>query len=283
MSQANQVKTQSTRDKLQAKQQEKQQEQQGQNAPAVQPEKKKATLAQLIDNMMPEFEKALPEHIKPERMARLALTCIRNNPKLQKCDPLSFLGAVMTAATLGLEPNTPMGESYIIPYGDKAEFQIGYQGVIKLALNTGKYESIYAHEVYPNDEFRYCYGLHKNVVHVPADIPEGQPTYFYAVYKLQNGGFDFVVWSTNRVKLHAGSFSSALKNGRSTPWKSDFISMAKKTVLLQVLKYAPKSVELAGQLTNDETVRDDIHAEPETIVVDDIPNTENSQGDDFWN
>lgn len=110
----NKVNQQSTKEKLMNKAN-------GQ-APA---EKKQSgqTIGEIIDKMMPAIKQALPQHIKPERMARIAITVFRNNPRLQACTPVSFLGAVMQSVQLGLEPNTNLGEAYIIPYGKTSTFQ----------------------------------------------------------------------------------------------------------------------------------------------------------------
>lgn len=231
------------------------------------------TIATLIRRMEPEIKRALPKHITPERMARITLTAIRNNPELAQAEQMSLLSAVMQSAQLGLEPNTPLGEAYLIPYQNKkkgiieVQFQMGYKGLLNLAHRTKEYKAIYAHEVYQNDEFHYEYGLNKDLKHIPADIPESDPIYYYAVYHLQNGGFDFVVWSREKVQQHAKTYSQAFAKGWTSPWKSDFDSMAKKTVLKDVLKYAPKSIEFAKALSTDETIKKDI-SEDMTEVID---------------
>lgn len=219
------------------------------------------SISALMKKMEPEIAKALPKHLTPDRLARIALTSIRQNQKLLNCEQMSLLAAVMQSAQLGLEPNTPLGEAYIIPYGKEAQFQVGYKGIISLAHRTGEYQSIYAHEVYKNDKFEYAYGLDKKLIHVPADEPEGDPIYYYAVYKLKNGGMDFVVWSAKKIEGHAKKYSQAYQKGWTTPWKTDFPAMAKKTVLKEVLKYAPKSAEMAKALVADETVKHEIAAD----------------------
>jgi recombination protein RecT len=260
----NRVNTNGTKDKLKNQMANQNNNNGGSNqVPAQQKEGK--TMAQLMEQMMPAIKESLPKHIKPERIGRLAMTTIRTNPKLQQCKPVSFLGAVMQAAQLGLEPNTNLGECYIIPYKTEATFQVGYRGILSLAFRTGEYQAIYAHEVYENDDFHYSLGLNKDIHHVPADTPEGDPIYYYAVYKLKNGGYDFIVWSTAKIKQHAQKYSAAVKGDRQSPWKSDFDSMAKKTVLLQALKYAPKSIEFANALETDETVTTDFKQEPKKV------------------
>ncbi|MCU6603788.1 recombinase RecT [Peribacillus frigoritolerans] len=233
-----------------------------------QPKKEGKTLIQLIEQMKPAIQEALPKHISPDRIARIAITTIRNNDKLKECNPISFLGAIMQSAQLGLEPNTNLGEAYIIPYGTEATFQVGYKGILKLAHNTGEYQAIYAHEVYKNDEFKYQLGLNKDIHHIPADVPEGDPIYYYAVYKLKNGGYDFSVWSKDKIKLHSQKFSSSVKQKRKSPWDTNFDSMAKKTVILDALKYAPKSIEFADAIEKDNTITTDFKDEPKK--VDDI-------------
>lgn len=217
-----------------------------------------ATVLGLIKKMEGEIARALPKQISPERFARIAMTAVRTNKKLQQCEPMSFLAALMQSAQLGLEPNTPLQQAYLIPYGRQVQFQVGYQGMLTLAYRTGEYRSIYAMAVYENDEFEYEYGLNERLVHVPADDPVGEPTHYYAVYHLKNGGHGFVVMSREQIIRHRDRYSQSWNAGKDSPWKTDFDSMAKKTVLKQLLKYAPKSVEFSAQLAADETIKTDI-------------------------
>ncbi|NFF11930.1 recombinase RecT [Clostridium botulinum] len=214
-----------------------------------------------LEKMLPEIKKAVGKTMTPERFSRIALSLFNGNPQFWEADTTSFLSALMQSAQCGLEPNTVLGEAYVIPYKNNKQgitevnFQVGYKGILKMAFNTGEYEAIYAHEVRRGDEFEYEYGLHKTLVHKPADIPSDEVTHYYAVYKLKNGGFDFVVWSKERVEHHAREFSKNYTYkgnvNKSSVWFKNFDSMAKKTVLLDVLKYAPKSVEMAKALDLD--------------------------------
>lgn len=214
-----------------------------------------------LEKMLPEIKKAVGKTMTPERFSRIALSLFNGNPQFWEADTTSFLSALMQSAQCGLEPNTVLGEAYVIPYKNNKQgitevnFQVGYKGILKMAFNTGDYEAIYAHEVRKGDEFEYEYGLHKTLVHKPADIPSDEVTHYYAVYKLKNGGFDFVVWSKERVEHHAREFSKNYTYkgnvNKNSVWFKNFDSMAKKTVLLDVLKYAPKSVEMAKALDLD--------------------------------
>lgn len=88
-------------------------------------QQKDTSLKGLIKAMEPEIKKALPSVITPERFTRMVFTALSSTPKLQQCTHQSFLGAMMQAAQLGLEPNTPVGQAYLIPYGNVCQFQLG--------------------------------------------------------------------------------------------------------------------------------------------------------------
>src|SRR5689334_17561934 len=62
-----------------------------------------------------EIARALPRHLNADRMARVALTCFRQNPQLAQCEPTSVFASVIQAAQLGLEPGLN-GRAYLIPY-----------------------------------------------------------------------------------------------------------------------------------------------------------------------
>lgn len=195
----------------------------------------------LMERMAGEIKRALPKQIDSERFQRVVLTAFSNNPKLQHCDPVSFLAAMMQSAQLGLEPNTPLGQAYLIPYGNQVQFQLGYKGLIDLATRTGQYQSVYAHAVHENDEFDIDYGLNQKLTHKPSMTGDRGPVIgYYAVYKLTNGGYGFAFSTKEEIESHGKKFSKTFNNG---PWKTDFDAMAKKTVIKMALKYAPLSIE----------------------------------------
>jgi len=224
-----------------------------------------------------EFSHALPATLDTDRFVRVVMTALRQNPQLQRCSTHSILAGAMTAAQLGLELNTPLGHAYLIPYNDKrrgleAQFQLGYQGLLDLAWRSGQYRTIFAQKVYEDDAFRYSYGLNPQLKHIPADMPKGEPTHYYAVYRLANGGENFVVMSRQAVEEHAKRYSQAFRSGKGSPWQTDFDTMALKTVLKMLLKYAPKSVEIAKAFAADETVKhevgDDMSSIPPVEIMD---------------
>ncbi len=219
------------------------------------------SIQQLITKMKPQIEKALPSVLTGERFTRMVLTAMSTTPELKECTPASFLGAMMQAAQLGVEPNTPLGQAYLIPYKNKGrlecQFQLGYKGLIDLAYRSGEITSISAHAVHENDQFDYSYGLEETLIHKPALANRGEVTSYYAVYHTKNGGHGFLVMSADDIRQYMTKYSKAAGSSFS-PWKTNFDSMAKKTVIKQLLKYAPIKTEFTRAIATDETIKTNI-------------------------
>ena len=231
-------------------------------------------IKQLIMQMKPQIEKALPTVLTGERFTRMVLTAMSTNPQLAECTPNSFLGAMMQAAQLGVEPNTPLGQAYLIPYRNhgqmECQFQLGYKGLIDLAYRSGEITSISAHEVHENDEFEYELGLDEKLRHKPALTDRGDVILYYAVFRTKSGGSGFAVMSVEDVRKHMQQYSKAAKGGFS-PWSTNFDAMAKKTVIKQVLKYAPIKTEFVRAVAADGTIKTNVTEnmveEPDETII----------------
>lgn len=244
------------------------------NAPAVAPKsntsvakQKPKTMKDYVAMMEPEIKKALPSMIKPERFTRMVISAISNNPALAECTPKSFLAAMMSSAQCGLEPNSVLGEAYIIAYRNKgtleAQFQLGYHGMISLAARAGT--TVRAEAVYENDKFEYELGMNPVLKHMPALKDRGNVIAYYATWKNADLKADgFAVMSKEDVENHAKKYSKAMASS-SSPWQTNFDSMAKKTVIKQALKYAPMNAEVQRLMTNDETIKYDVDLDMSSV------------------
>lgn len=208
-----------------------------------------------------QLQAALPKHITPERLARVALSALQRTPKLLECDSKSFLSCVMACAALGLEPDGLLGQAYLIPFGNKCTVVPGYQGLMKLARQSGEIASIDAHPVRHGDVFEYRYGADPYIKHVPSERPftvdkgeakwdkewtAGPITHFYAVAKMRDGSVAFVVmptWEVDEIRDGSQGYQSAKKYGGSSPWDTDYDRMGCKTAIRRLCKYLPASVE----------------------------------------
>lgn len=243
-------------------------------------------MGDLLKRMHTQIEKALPSVITPERFTRIALTAYSRNEKLQECTAESFLGSMMQAAQLGVEPNTPLGQAYLIPYRNKGmmevQFQLGYRGMIDLAYRSGEVQNIQAHEVYENDTFEYELGLNPKLRHVPALKDRGNVILYYAVFKLTNGGVGFEVMSKEDVEAFAKKKSKTYGTG---PWQSDFDAMAKKTLVKRLLKFAPLKSDFVRAVTADETIKSGISENmtdlPDETVTIDAETTAQEENTDY--
>lgn len=289
-------------------------------------QEKKVDMATFIRNQIEELGKALPSFITPERFIRVAVTSMRLNPKLAQCTQMSVLAALFQSAQLGLEPNIE-GQAYLIPYNNKkqivdpvtgkkkwtklyeCQFQIGYKGYIDLFYRHGAALMIDMHTVYENDIFEYSYGTNPYLKHCPVLKDRGEAIAYYAVATLKNGGSVFKVMSKDECIEHGKTHSKCyitmewsdianryvnLENphfDENSPWAKDLNAMCKKTVLIQLAKLLPKSVELQKALAMDNTtksqinkdmfeIKDETNWDSETgakSVV--LPPTENGSGD----
>lgn len=210
--------------------------------------KKTNPMLDLITRSKTQIERALPTHMNADRMSRIVMTELRKTPQLMACEPKSFIGAVIQAAQLGLEPGGGLGHAYLIPYGKEATLIIGYRGMIDLARRSGQIISISAHTVQAADEFNYQFGLHEDLTHIPARGDRGQVIGAYAVARLVGGGVQFEYMSLEEIK----AIQSKSKAGKSGPWVSYFDEMAKKTVIRRLFKYLPVSIEIQRAVSLDE-------------------------------
>ena len=168
--------------------------------PVVKKENKSKTIFDVIQAGAKQFATALPKHINSDRFVRIAITTIRQNPKLAQCNQESLLGALMVSAQLGLEPEV-LGQCYLIPYGRECQFQIGYKGMIELLRRSGQLKDIYAYSVYENDEFEMTYGLDRDLKHKPNLQNKGNFIGCYCVAVLKDDARAFEYMTKEEIEM----------------------------------------------------------------------------------
>lgn len=209
------------------------------------------------------FEKMLGK--KSAGFLSSLLTLTNNNRLLATANPKTILAAAATAASLDLPINPSLGKAWIVPYKGAASFQIGYKGVIELAMRTGKMKHIIMTPVYEGEirdwnRFTEAY--------TPGEKLSENVVGYFARFETVNGFSKTAYWTKEEVTAHAKRFSKAFNSG---PWQSDFDAMACKTVLLSIMKtYAPMSIEMQEALESDGKVAtiNESTGEAEYIDVD---------------
>nr|DAK40343.1 MAG TPA: RecT protein [Caudoviricetes sp.] len=226
-----------------------------QNKETAVAEKKPKTIFDVIQAGAKQFATALPKHINTDRFVRIAITTIRQNPKLAQCSQESLLGALMVSAQLGLEPGT-LGQCYLIPFENKrmgtveCQFQIGYKGLIELLRRSGQLSDIYSYTVYENDDFNIEYGLSRTLTHEPNFDERGEIKGFYAVAILKDGAKAFEYMTKDEVVKHEEKYRKG--SYKNDVWNKNFEEMAQKTVVKKLLKWLPVSVEFLDMINKDE-------------------------------
>lgn len=245
----------------------------GNTGTMVKKENKSKTIFDVIQAGAKQFATALPKHVNSERFVRIAITTIRQNPKLAKCSQESLLGALMVSAQLGLEPGT-LGQCYLIPFENKkagtveCQFQIGYKGLIELLRRSGQLSDIYSYTVYENDDFNIEYGLSRTLTHKPNFNERGEIKGFYAVAILKDGAKAFEYMTKDEVIHHEEKYRKG--SYKNDVWNKNFEEMAQKTVVKKLLKWLPVSVEFLEMAAKDEKsfkVVDDKSTEVQEIEI----------------
>ena len=214
-----------------------------------------------------EIARAVPKHIDPERLVRVALTACVQNPKLLNCTRESLMQATLQSASLGLMPDGIMGQAYLIPYADKAQFQIGYQGLIELAIRTDRIAGIIADVVHEKDKFEFHRSVKEDhFLHRPyeGDDDPGAVTHAYAIIRRKDGSASVTVLPKAKIEREHRAHSRARNDG---PWVSHWEAMARKTAILVALKYEQKSTELAKAVAIEERVEQGIEIPAEDVQI----------------
>lgn len=207
-----------------------------------------ATIGSALEKSKQRLMAKLGDNIKWEYFASTFLTAIEKNPALLKCSQASLIKAAMDASQLRLITDGVLGQAYIVPYRQSAQFIIGYKGLIELCLRSGFVKKIGARAVYGGDKFDYEYGMESYCRHKPTLDERGSLIAVYAYYEMADGVKDFEVWSYPDLMAHKIKFAKGLdkqdKSGKWTsPWRIHETPMCIKTVLRSITKMLPKAIE----------------------------------------
>lgn len=248
-------------------------------------QKRQDPIGNLMEKLKPQMALALPSTMNPERVARIALTELRTNPKLAEAaqsNPASFMGAMLKASALGMEVGNGLGHAYLLPFDKRSkqggqwvtvatetQLIIGYRGMIELARRSGQIESLYAVEVYNGEKFTVSMGLTQDIVHERdfsgmVDMRPENVIAVYAVAKLKGGMVQFDVMT--RVQVEA--IRSRSKSKDNGPWVTDWVEMAKKTVLRRLFKMLPVSVEVQTKTESRAVSLETLANDDAGIVID---------------
>jgi recombination protein RecT len=214
------------------------------------------------------------------------VSAVNANEQLQQCTNQSILSAALLGESLNLSPSPMLGYYYMVPFNDKnkgkvAQFQIGYKGLIQLAIRSGQYKKINVMSI-KKGELEYFDPLNEEIkVKLMVDNwdarEKAETIGYYAMFELVNGFKKAIYWSKEQMEAHALQYSQGYRAKKGyTFWEKDFDAMAHKTLLRQILsKWGIMSTELQAAVEADEAVIEEdgskTYVDNEEII--DVPET----------
>lgn len=191
------------------------------------------------------------------------ISATKSNKMLSSADPMSVISSAMVAATLDLPINPSLGMAHIVPYKGQAQFQIGWKGVVQLALRSGQYKTINLTPVLEGQLVGY--NRFTGEMEFQEESISDKAIGYLLYFKLINGYEKFFYMTREECQQHAKKFSATYKKGFGV-WADDFDAMALKTVAkLGLQKYGVLSTEMQTAMISDQAVFGDDLDNPEYV------------------
>lgn len=215
-----------------------------------------------------------------------AMLAIVSNEELVKClsteqGKLSIFHALRYASTTGLSLNPQEGKAALIAFAGRVQYQPMKNGLIDLAMESKKIETITVDHVCTNDEFRIIKTSDGDKFEfIPSLDERGKVKGFFSAIKFKTG-ISYVKYMTKQeVEEHRDKYSQyvyykydnkekGIKKGDpipDAPWNKSFIGMGEKTIIKKLLKSISIDIseDLTRELEQDDFYEVDFTVEPGT-------------------
>ena len=228
----------------------------------AQTDNKPQSIASLVNSRLESdgYNKRLEQLLgeRKEQFISSMVSVITGNAKLQEAflaNPGNVVACGVQAAAYDLPLDPALGFAYIVPYGNKATFVMGFRGMIQMALRSGAYEKINVVEVMPGEIKRYDRMREDIEIEFIEDEEERSkltPVGWVGYFRLVNGMEKTIYMSRKQIDEHERKHRKGAY--MSTTWRDYYNEMAAKTVLRRLLsKWGILSVSYQK------------HADPETM------------------
>ena len=224
--------------------------------------------SQLIksDNYQSLIKATLSDPKRVQRFVANITSAVAINKDLQECECSSILGCALLGESLNLSPSPQLGQFYMVPFNDtntktkKAQFILGYHGMIQLAIRSGQYIKLNVASI-KEGELKYFDPITETmeVELIQDEIARetAETTGYYAMFQYLNGFVKSIYWSKTKMLEHALKYSKGFakdkRNGTSyTFWSKNFDEMAHKTMLRQIIgKWGVMSIDMLNAFDKD--------------------------------
>lgn len=234
---------------------------------SLQPQQQRPSFTSLItsDGYTRLINGTIRDKQKAARFVTAITSAVTNTPALQECEASTIVSAALLGESLNLSPSPQLGQYYLVPYKDRkngrtvAQFNIGYKGMIQLAIRSGQYKKLNVLPIKQGELIRFDPLNEEIEVSLIQDeeVREQTPTAgYYAMFEYTNGFRKALYWSRAKMESHAEKYSMGYRAKKGfTFWEKDFDSMACKTMLRQLLgKWGIMSIELQEAYIKDQAV-----------------------------
>lgn len=196
------------------------------------------------------FRKAFADPATADRiMAKeidFAAQAMMANPYLIECaaqHPDDLVNALKNVALTGSTLNPVLKQGYLVPFKGKISFMPSYMGLVDVLNRSGLVRKIEAHPVFDGDEFSVTYGTAEQLIHKPdpwgtRDKDHLKGCYYYI--ELADGTTMWDTMSAEEIE-DVRRRSPSVTKGKASPWDTDYIEMAKKTLIRRAFKAVPKT------------------------------------------
>lgn len=196
-----------------------------------------------------------------QRFISSVVSAVQTNPSLAECSNSSILSAALLGHSLNLPQSPQIGMFYLVPFkgknGTEATFQLSYRGMLQLAMRSGQYKAMNVTDIREGE--LVSYNPIEDTYEFKAETDFNKRTSlpiigYYAFFEMVNGFRKGVYWSKDQVDAHAKKYSATYRKGYGL-WSTDFDSMARKTMLRQLIsKWGIMSVEMERAYEGDQAV-----------------------------
>lgn len=224
------------------------------------------------------------------------VSAVQTNPTLQECTNQSILSGALLGQSLNLSPSPQLGQYYLVPYNNKgvkeAQFQLGYKGMVQLAIRSGQYKRLNALAIKEGELIKYDplnEEIEVKLIDDELARERAKTIGYYAMYELINGFKKSMYWSRQKMEAHAMRYSKGYQAKKGyTFWEKDFDGMALKTMYRRLLSTAPMSIEMQtayekdmAVIRSDNTVEYVDNADYEPTAVNDSNPSDSASGEEI--
>lgn len=233
-----------------------------------------------------QIEKAIGS-LNSQRFITSVVSAVNNNSQLAECTNQSILSGALLGESLNLSPSPQLGHYYLVPFNDKekgkvATFQVGYKGLLQLAIRSGEYKKINVISVKEGELVKFdalTEDIEINMIEDFETREKAQTIGYYAMFELNNGFRKAIYWSKKQMESHALKYSAGYRAKKGyTFWEKDFDGMAYKTMLRQLIsKWGIMSISFQKAYEHDMSVENADgtlkYVDNETDVIDTVAST----------